>query len=413
MLRILVSVLTGFGQMRLEQWKSDAVPGCSDLGDVLWMSMYFSSNLSVQKSLLCIHIFLSSKNSWHLFTQLFCMVKLKHTGILVWAVCLNLVCQQRRSKDWCHSLQWRQACGCLCLCVSDSSGLHVHRGYVAGCCWSAVWIHIHGTVWSWWEDSKSLCWARQQCLGCDEAIIAPWQHCILALGRACFASALVLVFSLCYYFCTEGCCRIKERPNKYNPGPNPWAQMAGSASYHSICRGIAPTGTCLPTIPPDLLLHRSWMRETGARVLRPVRSQTTPSLPGSWSTRASPLQHSQPAAKAEEQEGPVLPARGAERWAHPRAADASPPALAGTMLKAQRMYYGFILGCEQLLLLFASLGLPEETSMRDLRFCFPSVMMLLLAKVPSSTWAAGDQANPFREAQFLWKPCLCPYCKSP
>lgn len=48
MLRILVSVfLTGFGQMMLEQWRSDAVPGSSDLGDVLWMSKYFSAHLSV------------------------------------------------------------------------------------------------------------------------------------------------------------------------------------------------------------------------------------------------------------------------------------------------------------------------------------------------------------------------------
>lgn len=48
MLGKLVSVfLTGFGQIMLEQWKSDVVPGCSDLGDVLWMSTYFFSNISV------------------------------------------------------------------------------------------------------------------------------------------------------------------------------------------------------------------------------------------------------------------------------------------------------------------------------------------------------------------------------
>lgn len=62
---------------------------------------------------------------------------------------------------------------------------------------------------------------RQQCLGCDEAAIAPWQHCILALGRACLASACILIFSLCYCFCTERCCRIKGSPNKHNPGSRP------------------------------------------------------------------------------------------------------------------------------------------------------------------------------------------------
>lgn len=190
MLRILVSVLTGFGQMRLEQWKSDAVPGCSDLGDVLWMSMYFSSNLSVQKSLLCIHIFLSLT---FIHTALLHGEAKAHWDFSMSSLPKSCVSAKEKQR-LVPQPAWRQACGCLCLCVSDSSGLHFQRGYVAGCCWSAVWIHIHGTVWSWWEDSKSLCWARQQCLGCDEAIIAPWQHCILALGRACFASALVLVF---------------------------------------------------------------------------------------------------------------------------------------------------------------------------------------------------------------------------
>lgn len=37
-------------------------------------------------------------------------------------------------------------------------------------------------------------------------------------------------------------------------GPDAWAQVAGRASYHSICRGIVPTGTCSSTARPASLV---------------------------------------------------------------------------------------------------------------------------------------------------------------
>lgn len=49
--------------------------------------------------------------------------------------------------------------------------------------------------------------------------------------------------------------------------------------------------------PPDFLLHQSWMRETSARTQLPVRSQTTLSLPGSWSARVR-AEPSQPLSAA-------------------------------------------------------------------------------------------------------------------
>ena len=57
-----------------------------------------------------------------------------HIKILIWAVCLNLVCHQGRTKDWswCHRLLWRWACHFLWLCVSDNWWLCFWRGHVAG-----------------------------------------------------------------------------------------------------------------------------------------------------------------------------------------------------------------------------------------------------------------------------------------
>lgn len=126
-------------------------------------------------------------------------------------------------------------------------------------------------------------------LGCDEAIVAPWQCCILGLGRACPASAPVLVFSFCFCFCTEGCCRIKGGPNKHNPGSRPmgtgsWQSKLPQHPQRNCSHWHHHVQFVYKTLL-DLLLHQSRMRATGARTQYSVQSQTALSLPGSWSAR--------------------------------------------------------------------------------------------------------------------------------
>ena len=108
-------------------------------------------------------------------------------------------------------------------------------------------------------------------------------------------------------------------------GPDPWAHVAGRASSHSGCRGIVPTGTissCLATPPPWIswgccarvgrggLLqghsaqsgHRPRCPHLGASVQGRGESPAQP-------THAVPPQRPQPAAQAEGQQVPALPAR--------------------------------------------------------------------------------------------------------
>lgn len=58
-----------------------------------------------------------------------------HTEILIWAVCLNLVCRQGRTKDlsWCHSLQWRWTC---CFVFQIADGFAFTEGVLLG--WLAL-----------------------------------------------------------------------------------------------------------------------------------------------------------------------------------------------------------------------------------------------------------------------------------
>lgn len=119
-------------------WENDArameIRCCSRQLRFRWgtldVQVFFFSSFGVKELVIYSHNYFYHLKIVDIYSQLFCMVKLKHSGILLWKVCLNLVCQQRRTKDWCHSLQWRQACHCLWLCVSDSSGLQFHRD-----CW--------------------------------------------------------------------------------------------------------------------------------------------------------------------------------------------------------------------------------------------------------------------------------------
>lgn len=207
------------------------------------------------------------------------------------------------------------------------------------CCWLiGPWIQIHRTIWSQWEDSKCLCWARQWCL--EEVVMKPsslgsgvWPG--FKQGISCFCSHPCLLILLLFPHRSSPWCKITGRPNKHHPGLRPtgiWGWQ--SKLLEQLQRNRSHWHHQLPFVyktPMDLLgmLHQHWARRTAAGTRCLVQAKTTLSPPGSWCARVrqepspahacGPLLASPTCCKGRGAADPCSASKGAEQRGYPSA----------------------------------------------------------------------------------------------
>lgn len=155
----IFTALTGLGQGKWEQWAPETIPGCSGFGDVthfgclhVWFLCFLFSFFFFLKTSTVKELVISSHNYFYRLKILdilqnysnssFAWWGKPHTGMLIWAVCRNLVRRHGRARSWsqCRSPGWRWAPLC-----SPGVVFLVALPSQRTCCWFILWIQIHGT----------------------------------------------------------------------------------------------------------------------------------------------------------------------------------------------------------------------------------------------------------------------------